>query len=132
MRLLTTLLHAPALKPHWRLLLCLLIAVTCGFAFAPHAPGLDIENGDKLQHILAFSSLAVCAVLASPVERPTILRVLVGLLGFGIFIELVQLFIPSRSADWKDVVADMVGAGVGVLAIHAARRLLPARRSSAG
>jgi VanZ family protein len=108
------------------MLLWLLMAVTCGFAFAPHAPELKIENGDKFQHILAFGSLASCALLAARRRtRAAWLGVLAGMLAFGVFIELVQVFLPTRSADWQDVVADMLGASLGVLVIAAARRLLP-------
>jgi VanZ family protein len=128
MQSLRTLLHAPNFQRHWRLLLWLLAAVTCGFAFAPHAPELKIENGDKVQHILAFGTLAGCACLALGSQRKAWLRVMAAMLAFGVFIELVQAFLPTRSADWRDVLADTLGAGVGVLAIAAMRRLVPAPR----
>lgn len=118
------LLHAPECRRHWRFLLLLLMAVTCGFAFAPHAPELHVDNGDKIQHILAFGSLAGCALLSAGSGQAAWLRVLAAMLAFGVFIEAVQAFLPTRSADWRDVVADAMGAGAGILAVMALRRAL--------
>jgi VanZ family protein len=125
---LPTLLHAPDLKPCWRWLLLCLMAVTCGFAFAPSAPQLTLDNGDKLQHMLAFACLAGCALLASDGDRRALWRVVAFSLGFGVFIEVVQIVLPTRSADWRDVMADMLGAGIGMLGIATLRRLVPAQQ----
>ena len=129
MHSLLSLLHAPHHQPRWRLMLWLLMAVTCAFAFAPQAPELELDHGDKVQHFVAFGCLAGCALLAAGSQRHAWLHVMAGMLAFALFIEAVQAFLPTRSADWRDVVADTIGAGVGVLAIAAARRLLPWARS---
>jgi VanZ family protein len=121
----STLVHSTAMQARWRLLLWLLMAVTCVFAFAPNAPGLGFDNSDKIQHLLAFGSLAACALLSGTADRRTAILVMAAMLGFGVFIELVQAFLPTRTADWQDVVADMLGAGLGVLAVATARRLIP-------
>ena len=44
------------------------------------------------------------------------------LLGYGGLIEILQMFIPSRSAEWGDVVADAVGIGIGCLLAVALQR----------
>lgn len=125
----SSLVHSSDLKARWRMLMWLLMAVTCAFAFAPNAPGLNFDNSDKVQHMLAFGSVAVCALLSGDARGRSVVLVLAAMLGFGVFIEVVQAFLPSRTADWKDVVADMLGAGLGVLAVAAARRVIPARSS---
>jgi len=37
-----------------------------------------------------------------------------GLVAFGVLIELGQEMIPYRSAEWKDLVADIAGIGIGL------------------
>ncbi|MCX8475585.1 MAG: hypothetical protein MT490_07270 [Sphingomonas sp.] len=91
-------------------------------AVLPHPPQLPGAPTDKVQHILAFAVLTALAVAGWP-EAPR-LRLLVGLSGFGILIELVQM-IPAlhRSADWRDWLAD-TGAILLILALAAAIRPL--------
>ena len=60
---------------------------------------------------LAFS--AVWAFWQQPRLWPRLVAVL---LAYGIGIEIAQSFIPSRDADWHDVVADSVGIALGLLA----------------
>jgi VanZ family protein len=113
-------------------MLVLLMLVICGLAFMPHAPGLELRNADKLQHMAAFLSLAVCAALALPAGWRSQFAVLLLMLAFGVFIEAVQMHIPSRSADWQDVAADMAGALAGMLAVAAARRMGSAQNRTMG
>jgi VanZ family protein len=37
-----------------------------------------------------------------------------GLVAFGVLIELGQGMIPYRSAEWQDLVADIGGIGIGL------------------
>ncbi len=125
---LSSLLNTPALRPWWRAVLVLLMGAVCVLAFMPAPPSLDISGGDKFQHILAFVCLAACAALSLQPGRPAAARVALAMLCFGIFIEWVQSGLPSRSAEWQDVVADAVGIAVGLLVVAQARRRLgPAR-----
>lgn len=95
-------------------------------AVLPHPPQLPGEPPDKVQHILAFAVLTALAAAGWP-GAPR-LRLLVGLSGFGVLIELIQT-IPAlhRSADWRDWLAD-TGAILAVLALAAALRPLLDRR----
>ncbi len=43
-----------------------------------------------------------------------------------LFFESLQYFIPYRSFDIWDIVADSIGAGIGVLAYFMTKRFLPA------
>lgn len=67
---------------------------------------------DKAQHASAFAVMSTLGILG---YRTQWLRVVFGLLIFGILIELMQSFIPWRSCEVLDVVADAVGVGMGIL-----------------
>ena len=68
---------------------------------------------DKWAHFLAFAFLAVW--FAGQYRPRSYWRIALGLLAFGIFIELCQRFVGYRSAEWLDVAADIVGIIVGLL-----------------
>ena len=116
-------LHGPRFHRHWRLLLAALLIVISWLAFTPHPPGLEFEDADKLQHVLAFGTLAAVATFAWRAGWRACCGVAFGLLLYGVFIELVQSFLPTRSADAADVAADCVGIAVGLLAAAALRRV---------
>ena len=71
---------------------------------------------DKVSHLLGFAALGLLSWRAFPQHRGA---AFVALLGFGALIELVQWQLPTRSAEWADLVADalglMIGAAAGVL-----------------
>jgi VanZ family protein len=110
-------LVSPVARRGWLLLLVILILTICWLAFSP-APPRRIDTGwDKANHALAFAVLAFTAEMAFwPVTARRRLNVL-GLLTFGVFIEVVQSGIPGRSADALDVLADGVGITLGLTAI---------------
>jgi VanZ family protein len=76
-------------------------------AAAPTLPHLD-----KVEHALGFALLASYAVLlfANPRARRA---AAFGLIGFGIAIEAVQAWLPWRSADPLDMLADALGVLIG-------------------
>lgn len=78
---------------------------------------------DKIQHVIAFATLAALASAAYPLA--SLLKLLAGLSGFGAFIEVVQA-IPqlNRDSDPVDWVADTIAAAL-VLAIVWWRRTTP-------
>jgi VanZ family protein len=106
-------------------LLLLMMSVTCWFAFSPHPPGLEFKDADKVQHFLAFSSLTLAACLGMSAGTRQAMGAAFGMLMFGIFIELVQSQLPTRSAEFADVVADSVGIGGGLIFLWLLRRLIP-------
>ncbi|ANH71105.1 hypothetical protein ABE85_26295 (plasmid) [Mitsuaria sp. 7] len=108
--------------------------MVCGaswLAFSPHPPPAADLGWDKANHFTAFGTLAVIGLqclAAGPRRRWIVLAVL---LAYGILIELVQSQIPGRDADAQDVLADMIGAVIGV-AVHALLlRVLTPRASPA-
>lgn len=63
---------------------------------------------DKANHILAFFVLAIFADFSFP-ENKFNLSVFLSLLGYGIAIELIQLYLPYRMFSLFDVGADIIG-----------------------
>ena len=105
----------PAAVRGWRALLGALVLAVCWLAFTPSPPE-DFDSGwDKLNHWLAFATLAFCACFAFPGAQRGYLKVALALLAFGIVIELVQTQIPGRNADALDVLADGIGIAGGLL-----------------
>ena len=84
-------------------------------AILPHPPEVPGEPNDKVQHIIAFATLAALGSFAYP--RIALTRLLVGLSVFGGFIEIVQT-VPAlqRDSDIWDWVAD-TAAVAAVLAL---------------
>jgi VanZ family protein len=120
------LLHEKRFHPHWRVMLTLLCVVAGCFAFTPgRPPGPDFDGVDKLHHLLAFGSMATAGSLGWQTGRRAALRVAVGLLGYGAFIELVQSQLPTRSADWMDLLTDALGIAGGLLLVALLRRSWP-------
>jgi VanZ family protein len=112
----------------WRAALALLLCTITGLALMPAPPPQANLGWDKLNHLAAFATLAVVAVLGrvGPYAR-------VGgvLLAYGALIEVLQSFTPTRSAEWADLLADSVGIALGLLLVatwlRLARRLGLAR-----
>jgi len=126
MKSLGDLLHHPRFRRHWRALLLLLGLIAGWFAFMP-APQMDVEGGDKVNHLLAFGSMSVAGCMGWAPNRAALVGVALGLLTYGGFIELVQSQIPGRDAAWDDVLADTVGIAGGLLLAALMRRLWPPR-----
>ena len=124
-------LHDPRWRNAWRLLFLVVVCGASWLAFSPHPPPAADLGWDKANHFTAFGTLAVIGLqcfAAGPRRRWIVLAVL---LAYGILIELVQSQIPGRDADAQDVLADMIGAVIGV-AVHALLlRVLTPRASPA-
>ena len=69
---------------------------------------------DKWAHFAIFLGLAVW--FAGLYQVRSYWRIAIGLLAFGVLIEVCQRGVGYRSAEWMDVVADAVGilAGLGL------------------
>jgi len=106
----------------WRGVLVLLVAAICVLAFMPVPPQTLSSGWDKLNHAFAFATLAVTAGHGFPGRR-RIAGIAVALVAFGGFIEVVQAFVPGRSSEWADLLADGVGIAVGLAVLEAVQRL---------
>ena len=102
----------------------------CGLFVATHAPiDIPLSAGrlDKLQHTAAFLGLgALLYAVAANYWRPgwvTGVGMFLVAGAYGAFDEWTQQFVPGRTADAMDWVADMIGAAIGIgLAAAIARR----------
>ncbi|MFN4006261.1 MAG: VanZ family protein [Chitinophagaceae bacterium] len=106
----------------WRLLTLLWWIITFYLMIMPPSdlPTLAFSEAlriDKFVHISMFAILAVGLMVVFP-ERYLPVRVLwvsIIAVGYGVLMELVQLyFVPFRSFEWLDIVADTVGTIIGV------------------
>lgn len=71
------------------------------------------DSIDKLLHLLVFTALAVW--FSGQYAPRAWWRVIVGLTLFGAMIEICQRLTASRSAEWLDFTADVVGILLGLL-----------------
>lgn len=117
-----------AARPVWRGLLALLLVVITALALVPDPPRSLSTGWDKSNHMLAFAALAFTGVRAHwrlPRQWPRLIGLL---LAYGVALEIAQHFLPPRSADWHDVVADGAGVALGLLAAATAARWLARMR----
>lgn len=101
-------------------LLALAVCVYLALRPAVDMPAV-FPHVDKLEHALAFATLAVLGWWAGWTMP---MRLFVGLALFGIGIEFAQSFTATRMADVWDALADMAGAALALW--------LLARRQQAG
>lgn len=104
-----------------RLAFWVAVAFTFVMATLPKPPPLPLSPNDKLQHILAFATLAALATAAY--ARTSVIKLMLGFAVFGALIEFVQM-VPAlnRDADWLDWCADVAAVAVVLLAAVLWRR----------
>lgn len=119
-------LHASPLRTGWRTLLAVLLAIVAIAALTPGAEAASLGIGDKLDHLLAFVTLAVAAALSGPAKRRHAAFAGVGLLAYGGFIELAQTRVPGRHGDLLDLAVDAAGILLGLALAQGLRRRWPA------
>lgn len=103
----------PRARRRWMVVFLVLCAITLVAALLPAERAPKATDWDKLDHALAFAALAVAGVFAMQWMRRGVVWVLPLLTALGALIELLQLFVPSRMADVRDLLADVVGAAIG-------------------
>lgn len=86
------------------LLVLALMPVPAHFVWVPYV--------DKIEHAVSFLVLMALGQLAGITPR---WRLALGLLGFGIAIELVQALTSWRQGDVTDALADALGIALGLL-----------------
>jgi VanZ family protein len=99
-------------------------------------PGIDVQplfaGQDKVFHagaysVLGFLILGAIKPAGHAHSQGQILLAAGLAAGYGLFDEFHQYFVPGRSADTFDVIADAAGGMLGVLLMVAITRRLPAR-----
>ncbi len=97
----------------WRIIWGVLMAVVGYLAFTPEPPPSADMGWDKLNHSSAFAAMAFAACFSFPRSLRRQCTGLAGMLAYGGLIEIVQLFIPGRTGEWADLLADALGIGAG-------------------
>ena len=67
---------------------------------------------DKLLHGITFTVLALW--FSGQYARHSYWRLVTGLVAFGLLIEAMQRMVSYRTADWVDLLADLIGVAVGM------------------
>ncbi|MEN8246991.1 MAG: VanZ family protein [Thermodesulfobacteriota bacterium] len=101
-------------------LYCLIIFIQSSFPASEHVP--DFDFSDKLLHVAAYAVLGLFLYRAfnamdkriSPIRLVALSIFLTAL--YGASDEIHQYFVPSRSAELLDFMADFIGSILGVLA----------------
>src|SRR2546422_204746 len=92
----------------FRLLLAGLLVVVSYLAFTPvHYPVLE-HVPDKVNHLAAFFALAFAADFSFP-NMEYRWKKAVPLLAYGLLIEVIQHYLPYRTFELLDLLADGVG-----------------------
>lgn len=120
------------------------MAVAIGYLALVPTPLPTVGTGwDKLNHVIAFAALVAVGCRAWGADdgsRGSRWAVLAGVFGYGAMIEVVQYYVPGRSAEWADLAADgagiLCGAWIFDVAMPAGRQVrerlaVPFRRSRA-
>jgi VanZ family protein len=100
---------------HWRIAFLLLCLVIAYLALSPGQPHSASLGWDKLNHACAFAAMAFAAMLGFRNRLHYRRYVALGLVAYGAAIEIAQRFVPGRSCEWGDLLADSVGIAVGML-----------------
>lgn len=108
---------------------CWPIAIAILILVASHRPRLaspSITNIDKVTHFAVYGLLATLVCRLGTGRRAAIVAWIV-VAAFGVTDEWHQSFVPGRSTELADWIADALGAAVAVILYtrwHAYRRLL--------
>jgi len=94
------------------------------FAFAALMPGKYVPTvtTDKTMHFVGniLLMLSACVALMGRMKLGVLVLMLIP---YSLAIEASQWFSPDRQVDWRDVVANMLGLGVGYVLSHLIERV---------
>jgi VanZ family protein len=90
---------------------------------APEMPTLP-KVWDKLEHFGAYAVLGLLGRFGLAAGWPAML---VGLAALGAGLEFAQAFVAGRSCAFGDMIANLIGAALGILLAALAQRRAPPR-----
>lgn len=97
----------------WYGLGILMLLVVAVLSLMP-VPDTGVGVNDKLAHVVTYFTLASWFALLAP-QRAALLWTVVGLLAFGVLLEVLQGMTGYRYAEWADIAANASGTLVGAL-----------------
>ena len=116
-------LLAPFLKPTERIRLyslLLLLSLVTMMLFIGSRPGVEVivpnPPWDKLAHLIAYGGFATLAWIFLGGRSTLGPLAVAGLI--GCMDETMQYYSPGRSADFRDIIADLSGALLAVLVLR--------------
>ena len=92
----------------WLLFLAIILGAVMPQSNSPQLFAL----ADKVVHTVAFLVLALVGLRAYPRQ---VLVMVVVLIALGGLIEILQGYTSTRSQEWEDFLADILGVGLGTL-----------------
>ena len=117
-------------RPPW--LIVLLPAYWVGVFVLTHVPMPDtgdlFPHADKIVHMAIYTGLAfLLSAWSSLADRQTAVRIFLICSTYAAIDELTQIPIPTRSGDWRDWLADVLGTTIGLAIWFWVRRRRQAR-----
>lgn len=100
-------------QPFWRATLILSALAIVYLATTNEPYPIPSAPSDKLNHLLAFIQLTIVTRLAWPEVSKA--WVALGVIGFGLAIEVTQAQLPYRDFSLLDLAADGAGTAIGLL-----------------
>lgn len=91
------------------------VAVVVYFTLAPNPPQLDMNEGDKLQHLFAYGGLMLWFAQVRTRVRERRITAL-SLVALGVLLELAQGLTGYRTLSAWDMAANTAGVAIGWLA----------------
>ena len=91
------------------------VAAVVYFTLVPDPPKLDIEQGDKVQHLVAYASLMLWFAQVHTTQTQQRMTALL-LVAMGITLEFAQGLTGYRFISTADMAANAAGVGAGWLA----------------
>lgn len=106
----------PQLKysPLWLTLGGLLIALIWYLSLMPDPPDTGIDNGDKIEHLLAYGMLMSWFAQIYIQWKPR-LRLMLGFILMGVLLEVLQGMTGFRTYSYADMAANSGGVFIGLL-----------------
>lgn len=77
-----------------------------------NVPSVGVPHIDKVVHFIMFAGFAACYYWEYSkwqLQRAKALKSSIWLIGVGALTEVIQYFLPQRSCDIKDLLADAMG-----------------------
>jgi len=106
----------------FRIALAIVVVVILHLATTARSYPVAEDLNDKVSHILAFATLSFLSDFSFPARRFVPLTC-ACLLGYGLLIEIIQYFIPYRSASALDWIADALGIGLYLASVPLLKRV---------
>lgn len=100
-------------QPLWRAVLVISALAILHLATTSEPYPIPSSQNDKMNHLIAFLQLTIVSRLAWPDLSRT--WIALGVMGFGLAIEVTQAQLPYREFSLLDLAADGAGVAIGLL-----------------